>query len=686
MTFTRVPVDDVTILDPSTSWAEGEIPIGDDPLPASVIGLVPFTEEPLELIYPTTIIDNEPLATGVNPLSPTTSERRPRGDAYQKDNVLPGSPKMMDMANLLPPEILYGDNGNQLLKTLIDSTIDRWVNTPDLDSMSGIIGHSITPETEVPDAHVHELTDFRQNNQLQPIIHTLADVPFNHQNMSWGEMLIKMEKAGVNITQEADKIFASHVYSFQPPIDANKFANYTYHYWIKELPVAPITINGVFDASALFWSFDGIDFLTDTFDVILDASALNASDFNVFDASTLIISSASALAMVGAVVEGELSTDADTFTRKINIFGADVNASIYTGLVINDHLRILGTTFVVSEVTASSLVVETTDDELALLPFDNLENIRVGVGEPSYYTQKSGEFITNQWVTENYWVHLETMRSDAVFITNTINGTFPRAQVPIIELAGDVLLDDSPYIHNTAPNVVLYPIQYVDYNTLDTPINTIDVNAGFVAGALVTDQRIGVVPTINKPVFSYTAGVYNTDGSLSVYDAALGINAVKSSVTSSNFVYTNGLVDIGHDDIRDERLLTYLVQVNLDNTVPPEPPIIVVPDPDPPPVVINGRMECVNTIDDLYTGSTWYVEDCLGYYAIIRLFFTAIDTTTPGIDPSPPAPVEITPLSVTYIETTSVDYTTLIPIGIQNGSNYYIVRYNTSVTGFARLI
>lgn len=530
---TRVDVAELELIDTDVNFSP--FPIGDSQEDDLLIGLQdsPDIAPPVQVALPDS---KEPVAKVLSPMPEKLgSQTRPTRLAYPKDREIPGTPPTIHIEGLLPEHIRNGAEGDSLLSPLLYNTIDRWLTPPDLDSVGGHVGE----EFELDDVnYILETNAFDKKNQLQPSIRSFSNDSVD-SNMTWHELLSTMQLNGLDVIGKSDKFFATKKFSYQPPISPEKFVNYRYFYWVKNLG---------------------------RWDVILNP----ASEFELI------------------------------------LINGDLNG--YDDLVTGDYIRVEGTEFYVININTvdNEIIIYDQSEQLFLPTFAEFNDVLIGHDKPSYNVQASGDYITNGWTQNNYWKHLDDLSVEELQGFRILS--YPKAQIPIIELLLDVVIDDTlTYSKDIPPNVRLYPIQYIDQTKNTEPVNIQRTLVGYdpLTGDEVYEDRFGTIPIINKPVLQYRTGDNHLDGEPTTIDPILGVNAVKLRVDSRNYIFTNGLLDSEHDDSRQGRFYMYITQVSRDRI--------------PEQTIFNQTTPL----------SEWVITHDSEYIPIIRVFLSSGEEITP---------------------------------------------------------
>jgi hypothetical protein len=149
------------------------------------------------------------------------------------------------------PEIFQTPINDQFLS----ATLDQLIQNPEFSQTQGFIGRRVGPGVNANDRYVIEPTKTRNDYQLEPGVVQL-DPANSHR------VIDAITYPGINdalklqgaYTTNADRLYNSDYYTWDPFIDFDKFVNYAQYYW---LPGGPLAV----DVSA-----EGVP-LTDSFTV-----------------------------------------------------------------------------------------------------------------------------------------------------------------------------------------------------------------------------------------------------------------------------------------------------------------------------------------------------------------------------------------------------------------------------------
>lgn len=128
----------------------------------------------------------------------------------------------LDLTRLLPQR--YRD---KTIDTLLRNLYNRHLSKQDTVPLFGYIGDTST--LQAGEVEIVERDLERQLNQLTPIIY--AEHATEKLLFSWPDLVQKLVLQGVNYARIKD-IFTTKSYNFAPPIDLDKFCNYSEYFWI----------------------------------------------------------------------------------------------------------------------------------------------------------------------------------------------------------------------------------------------------------------------------------------------------------------------------------------------------------------------------------------------------------------------------------------------------------------------
>jgi hypothetical protein len=147
------------------------------------------------------------------------------------------------------PEIFQTETNKQFLA----ATLDQLVQEPNFQRIQGFVGRRVGPGVNANDEYVKEETAVRTNYQLEPGV-VVKDL--NKGNVedviSYPGITDALSVAGA-ITNDANRLYTSEYYTWDPFVDFDKLVNYGQYYW---LPAGPDAVNVFASEIPLEQSFD----------------------------------------------------------------------------------------------------------------------------------------------------------------------------------------------------------------------------------------------------------------------------------------------------------------------------------------------------------------------------------------------------------------------------------------------
>jgi hypothetical protein len=133
------------------------------------------------------------------------------------------------------PEIFQTPVNEQFLS----ATLDQLIQNPQFTQTQGFIGRRIGPGINANDQYVVEPTKTRNNYQLEPGV-VQTDPVDSHR------VVDAITYPGINdalqlqgaLTDNADRLYTSDYYTWDPFVDYDKFVNYAQYYWLPGGPLA----------------------------------------------------------------------------------------------------------------------------------------------------------------------------------------------------------------------------------------------------------------------------------------------------------------------------------------------------------------------------------------------------------------------------------------------------------------
>lgn len=117
----------------------------------------------------------------------------------------------------------------------LHATVDQLISEPELRRLDGYVGRRFSPVAGPDDSFINELSDVRQDYQLEP--HTTYVGPDGKVKFTAGyiDLLRRIESLGGFANNHA-RLFTNTTYNYDGFIDYDKFLNYSQYYWLPNGP------------------------------------------------------------------------------------------------------------------------------------------------------------------------------------------------------------------------------------------------------------------------------------------------------------------------------------------------------------------------------------------------------------------------------------------------------------------
>lgn len=131
----------------------------------------------------------------------------------------------------------------------LSSTIDQLITPPKVTRLDGYVGSKLTPNyNPAKDRYIDEAVTPRSRYQLEPGL-VVSDIDQNIKKVFGYDDLISQISVNGGDISNLDNLFSPEYYSYNPPIDWDKFINFGEYYWLKSGPQT-VLISGTPDKVA----------------------------------------------------------------------------------------------------------------------------------------------------------------------------------------------------------------------------------------------------------------------------------------------------------------------------------------------------------------------------------------------------------------------------------------------------
>ena len=161
------------------------------------------------------------------------------------------------------PEIFQTSTNKQVLA----ATLDQLVQEPKIKKIQGFVGRKVGPGVNANDKYITEQTATRANYQLEPGVVQIdaTDSQKVVDAITYPGINDALEVQGA-LVNNADRLYTSEYYSWDPFVDFDKFINYSQYYWLPAGPddvdvfsgAVPLTDNFVVTRENGVYTFSGL--------------------------------------------------------------------------------------------------------------------------------------------------------------------------------------------------------------------------------------------------------------------------------------------------------------------------------------------------------------------------------------------------------------------------------------------
>jgi len=124
-------------------------------------------------------------------------------------------------------------------KKFLGSTLDQLIEPSALEKLSAFVGRRYQPTYRSNSVYLEEISDERQNYQLEPTVTYSSDSQKVDFVAPYIDVVNEIHAQG-GYKNDHNRLWQSETYAYSPPIDPDKFVNYRQYYWLKNGPT-PIT-------------------------------------------------------------------------------------------------------------------------------------------------------------------------------------------------------------------------------------------------------------------------------------------------------------------------------------------------------------------------------------------------------------------------------------------------------------
>ena len=391
-------------------------------------------------------------------------------------------------------ELLPGHLRTETLSKMFEATVDHLFQPESVEFLTGYIGSKPAWYNSTKDFYLSEPTKYRQDYQLSPTIVSKDYQSGQITNALFYEDLLGQLRFQGALTDNHSRLFEQEYYSWSPPIDTDKFVNFTNYYWLPSGPDAIELLN-----------------LTDANNDIIGQTAFEYSG-----------------AVKYAATGETMFVDIRLTSGMKIIFRNDKTVSL------NDI------SFIVEGVGREISLVELSDSANPgwdVLAWDIANWDGAGAISDKQYVTISRESIDgNQWSDSNRWFHIDNIEQSK---TTSDDRFLQQARRPIIEFDKNIEL----WNYGTNNKGIIDLIDNSNGNVFETVVGQ---SSWIIDGVSVRDgMRVLIVADENSTVNNRIYTIAGQEaGYIQLIDEGVPVNGDRLSVKYGDFqgynLYYNG--------------------------------------------------------------------------------------------------------------------------------------------------
>lgn len=324
-----------------------------------------------------------------------------------------------------------------VIEKLFNSTVEQLTSKQESDYFQSYIGRRPSATYDnTKDYYKPEINLGREAYQLEPTVSSITEPGGDTSNIRfYKEFVDYLESKGANVSNH-ERLFEIDEYSWCPPIDVDKFANYTWYYWLNDRYNQPaIVISGLTEVDVL-----GVVDPNDNSTWITEPLLVGQSNFTTEDG----IEFKTGLIIQFAGTEEDLGS---LYGKKFSVDG--VGREIFLAEIRQDLLAV--DRYEYAPWDENAVLINENPIEFAGTdlwderPWD-ADEITLG---KDYFTMERGSVDLNAWSRTNSWIHIDTLTYQQEIIQQQSDPTYnifeftDRAHLPIIEFMRNIELYNS---------------------------------------------------------------------------------------------------------------------------------------------------------------------------------------------------------------------------------------------------
>ena len=372
-------------------------------------------------------------------------------DKYTPKN--PSDPDKVEIEKRRSVELLPPENQTKINSEFLASTLDHLIQPQQSQEIDGYIGDKPSYFNRKSDFYVNEPNELREFYQLTTAMVQKDSITGEiDKSLFYDDLVNHLRFQGANVTNH-ERLFNQEYYSWQPPIDLDKFLNFRNYFWVPSggLPIEVGVIRTSHSGDNITTTFaapDGLTINSSLIEVQVNGNAIPLFELNQQQAAWFKIVDTSSVKVFPTPIQGDTIRISLFSPTESDLDGTVVGEETATLQTYPGYTRTLSTgmrfkiyndvnpayngkVFIAEGVGRGIWLVPDTIYETAwdTSAWDKAQyDLYVNVQQADYMVIERGSEDANPWSKFNRWFHRDVIEN---FFDSTLVKV--QAQRPIIE-------------------------------------------------------------------------------------------------------------------------------------------------------------------------------------------------------------------------------------------------------------
>jgi len=150
-------------------------------------------------------------------------------------------------SSVLLPSVFQTNKNEKFL----NATVDQLISEPNLKRFNSFIGRKFAPNFKVGDGYIQEISNNRQNYQLEPAVVSRNNANQVEQLTGYIDFINSLTYKNVDTTRHND-LFNQFYYNYTGFVDFDKLVNYGEYFWLPAGPDSVQVFNSIVDTEKTY--------------------------------------------------------------------------------------------------------------------------------------------------------------------------------------------------------------------------------------------------------------------------------------------------------------------------------------------------------------------------------------------------------------------------------------------------